>query len=102
MIGGGLGKRSLFSVKSSTLRVADIMTSLRGLPFYRMHEYTSIAVVFFSGWTKIIIYYDQTVGSIYQVGAGKPVVFHLYVLCGILKIYFRTILVNIWVVCMSI
>ena len=28
-------------MKSSTLRVADIITSLRGLPFYRMHECTS-------------------------------------------------------------
>lgn len=31
--GGGVGKRSLFSVKSSTLNVADMITNLRGLPF---------------------------------------------------------------------
>lgn len=68
-------------MKSSTLRVADMITSLRGLPFYRMHEYILIADK---------INYDQTVGSIDQVGAGDnlmkdcgPIVFHLYVLCGI-------------------
>ena len=32
----------------------------------------------------------------------KPVVFHLHVLCGILKIHFRTILVSIGVVCIPI
>ena len=46
-----------------------------------MHEYILIADK---------INYDQTVGSIDQVGAGDnlmkdcgPIVFHLYVLCGI-------------------
>ena len=31
--GGGSGKRSLLSLKSSTLSVADIITIFRGLPF---------------------------------------------------------------------
>ena len=31
--GGGEGKRTLFSVKSSTLSVADIITNFNGLPF---------------------------------------------------------------------
>ena len=32
MVGGGEGKRTRFSVKSSTLRVADITTSFREWP----------------------------------------------------------------------
>ena len=31
--GGGVGKRTLFSVKSSTRKVADMITNLSGFPF---------------------------------------------------------------------
>ena len=36
--GGGVGKRQVLAVKSSTLSVADIITNFRGFPFYRTAE----------------------------------------------------------------